>query len=89
MPDHEKETTFLQQADVERHIIETLGAETWFVAHQSEQTERTSLILFSAMIPNREVEKAMKTTDWDLHTHDTMPVWWSSLREGKRMATAA
>lgn len=35
------------------------------------------------MIPNREVEKAMKTTDWDLHTHDTMPVWWSSLREGE------
>lgn len=83
MPNQEKEKTFLQQADFERHIVENLGAETWFVAHQSEQNERTSIILFSAMIPNHEVERAMKSTDWDLHTHDTMPVWWSSLREGE------
>ena len=53
MASHEKETAFLRQADVERHIVELLGAETWFVAHQSEQTDRIGLILFSAMIPNR------------------------------------
>lgn len=25
----------------------------------------------------------MKATDWDLHTDDTMPVWWSSIQEGE------
>lgn len=82
MANHETEITFLRQQEVERHIVEKLGAETWFIAHQSEQTERDSLIYFSALIPNKEVAAAMKTTDWDLHTHDTMPVWWSSSREG-------
>lgn len=67
----------LMQADVRRQIADKVGVEPWFLAHQSEQTEKSSDIFFSALIPVKEVERSLSSWQWDLSSRETMPVRWT------------
>jgi hypothetical protein len=66
------ERRYLEQKDVE-HILRDVGNNEFVIVSQSRTTDKESFEFWSALIPNEEVEQALRAEGWDLSLREGYP----------------
>ncbi|NES75509.1 MULTISPECIES: hypothetical protein [Okeania] len=61
---------WLLQSESREKFIPSLGREPWITVYFDKVTENENLGIFSALIPNADVETSLSKISWDFHLED-------------------
>lgn len=68
-----KDLDFLLQKDTLRIFTDDIGSTPWVTVYESIKRESESGAIFSAIVPNSESRKVLKSPSWDIHIGDGLP----------------
>jgi hypothetical protein len=63
----------LLQSDWRQNKLERIGAEPWITVYLVSSTDTRKETIFSALIPNEQVERVLNNPSWDLSIGNGMP----------------
>ncbi|MDJ0516993.1 MAG: hypothetical protein QNJ74_12305 [Trichodesmium sp. MO_231.B1] len=64
---------WLLQSELREKFIPSLGIDPWITVYFDKVTEDENLGIFSALIPNADVETSLSKISWDFHLQDGHP----------------
>lgn len=78
---------FLLQIDIIEELLPTVGKQQWQVLHLNADDNPNRFGMWSALLDQRAIQKAMKTDSWDLHRGDGKPGFMQSWSKGKEVTS--